>query len=297
MSKKILHGLDNYFYELIKLFDNGKLPKIIMLSGNKGQGKFTLTHHLLAYIFDVKNYNLKLKKINEENKIFNNIKENYNFNIIYFECNFNKVKIDDIRKLRENLQKSSINNLPRFIIFDDIEDLNDSCISALLKTIEEPSAINYFILINNKHQNILDTLKSRSIEFMFFLNQEKKKYIINKLVEDFDIEKKIDLNSSFLTPGNFLKFNKIILEENININDDLIINIKNLLRLNKIKKNNDYLNLAVYLIDLHYYNKSKNEPNMVHYNNKRIEIIKKINKTNRLNLNQTNLITELENYI
>ncbi len=297
MSKKILHGLDNYFYELIKLFDNGKLPKIIMLSGNKGQGKFTLTHHLLAYIFDVKNYNLKLKKINEENKVFNNIKENYNFNIIYFECNFNKVKIDDIRKLRENLQKSSINNLPRFIIFDDIEDLNDSCISALLKTIEEPSAINYFILINNKHQNILDTLKSRSIEFMFFLNQEKKKYIINKLVEDFDIEKKIDLNSSFLTPGNFLKFNKIILEENININDDLIINIKNLLRLNKIKKNYDYLNLAIYLIDLHYYNKSKNAPNMVHYNNKRIEIIKKINKTNRLNLNQTNLITELENYI
>ncbi len=297
MSQKILYGLDNYFNELIKLFDNGKMPKVIMFSGNKGQGKFTLTHHLLAYIFDVKNYNLKSKKINEENKVFNILKENYNPNIIYFECIDKKVKIDDIRELREDLQKTSINKLPRFIIFDDVENLNDSCINALLKTIEEPSVTNYFILINNKSKNILDTLKSRSIEFMFFLNQEKKNYIINKLIEDFNIEEKINLNNPGLTPGNYLKFNKIIFEEQINMDDYLISNIEKLLKLNKIKKNNDYSRLAIYLIDCHYYRKYKNEENIGHNNDKRIEIIKKLNETNKFNLNQANLITELKNYI
>ena len=44
MSRKILYGLDNYFDELTKLFNNGKFPKVIMFSGNKGQGKFTDTN-------------------------------------------------------------------------------------------------------------------------------------------------------------------------------------------------------------------------------------------------------------
>ena len=78
MSQKILYGLDTYFHDLIKMIDNGKLPKVIMFSGNKGQGKFTLTHHLLAYIFDIKNYDLKLKTISSKSKIFENLKENYN---------------------------------------------------------------------------------------------------------------------------------------------------------------------------------------------------------------------------
>ena len=297
MSQKILYGLENYFKELIKLYDNKKLPKVIMLTGSKGQGKFTLIHHLLAYIFDIKNYNLKLKKINEESKVFNVLIENYNPNIIYFECIGKKIKIDDIRELRKNLQKSSINHLPRFIIFDDVENLNDSCINALLKTIEEPSITNYFILINNKSQTILDTLKSRSIELKFFLNQEKKKLIKNKLIKNFKIEEKINLNNITLTPGNYLKFNKIIFEEQININDDLITNIEKLLKLNKIKKNNDYSSLAIYLIDCHYYKKSKNKSNIGYFNDKRIEIIKKINETNKFNLNQVNVITDLKNYI
>ena len=297
MSQKILYGLDTYFHDLIKMIDNGKLPKVIMFSGNKGQGKFTLTHHLLAYIFDIKNYDLKLKTISSKSKIFENLKENYNPNIIYFECNYNKVKIDDIRKLRENLQKSSINNLSRFVIFDDVENLNVSCINALLKTIEEPSDTNYFILINNKSQKILDTLKSRSIEFMFFLNKEKKIYITEKLVENFKIEEKINFKNTNLTPGNYLKFNKIILEEQLNLNDNLISNIEKLLKLSRAKKNNDYLSLAIHLVDYHYYKKSKNDPSVGHYNDKRIQIIKKINETNKFNLNQINLITELENYI
>ena len=44
----------------------------------------------------------------------------------------------------------------------------------LLKTIEEPTEINHFILINNQNQILLDTLKSRSIEIKVFLNNKEK---------------------------------------------------------------------------------------------------------------------------
>ena len=168
MNSKKLYGLNSYLLNLVKLFDADKLPKVLMLSGKKGQGKFTLIHHLMAYIFDKQNYDLRITTINRSNKLFNNIKENSNQNIIYFNCTDNNVKIDDIRNLRVDLQKSSIINSSRFIIFDDVEYLNENCVNALLKTIEEPTETNYFILVNNQGKIILDTLKSRSIEITFF---------------------------------------------------------------------------------------------------------------------------------
>tara|TARA_B100001057_G_scaffold254061_1_gene254324 strand:- start:4171 stop:5067 length:897 start_codon:yes stop_codon:yes gene_type:complete len=297
MIFKKLHGLKKYLFDLVKLAETNKLPKILMLSGKKGQGKFTLTNHLMCYIFDKKNYDLKNLTINENNILIKDIRENYYPNIIYYSCSDKNVKIDDIRNLRLNLQKSSINNQNRFIIFDDVEHLNDNCVNALLKTIEEPSDTNSFILINNQYKELLDTLKSRSIEIMVFLNKEEKFDIINKLISEYHIEEKIDPKTSTLTPGNYLKYNKLILEEKIDINEELIFNIDKLLRLNKLKKNIDYLNFAIYLINQYYFINFKNNANISFYNNNRINIIRKLQESNKLNLNQNNLIQEIENYI
>ena len=199
MTTKILHGLNHYFLDLVQLFESGKLPKVLMLSGKKGQGKFTLIHHLMSYIFDKKNYNLKTLSINNSNKLADDIKDNRNQNILYYSCSDKKVKVDDIRSLRIDLQKSSINKFNRFIILDDVEHLNDNCINALLKTIEEPSEINYFILVNNQSQAILDTLKSRSIEIMIFLNNQEKQKIIKKIMSNLDMQEKIELQDTTLT--------------------------------------------------------------------------------------------------
>ena len=297
MISNKLYCLNKHLVNLIDLLDKGKFPQILMLSGKKGQGKFTLIYHLMSYIFDKTNYDLKNTRVKETNILYNNIKKDFNPNIIYFNCANKIPKIDDIRNLRVDLQKSSINNINRFIIFDDVEYLNDNCINALLKTIEEPSSINYFIMINNQSQNLLDTLKSRSIELKFFLNKEEKKEIIKNLILDFKIEEKINLNNSTLTPGNYLKFNKIILDDKININDELIINIKKLLKLHKLKKNIDYQNFVIYLINQYYFDKSKNDNKFDYYNDKRINIIKKIDESYKFNLNQSNLIIEIENHI
>ena len=298
LPSKNLYGLGKYLSNFMTLIDNDKLPKVLMFSGKKGQGKFTLSYHLMSYYFDKKNYDRNSQSVKIENKIFNNIQENNNSNVFYYNCSNNKVKIDDIRKLRTDIQKSSINNMYRFIIFDDVEYLNNNCVNALLKTIEEPIEINHFVLINNQNNNILDTLKSRSIETLFFLNKLEKINIIQKLLKDFKIEEKIDLSNSSLTPGNYIKYNNIIMEDKINLNDKLIDNIKKLFRLNKLKKNIEYLNFATYLINQYYFNKAKSKISQNNvYNDKRTKIIKKIYDLNNLNLNQVNLIVELENYI
>ena len=38
MISKKLYGLKNYFQNLINLFETSKLPKVLMFSGDKGQG-------------------------------------------------------------------------------------------------------------------------------------------------------------------------------------------------------------------------------------------------------------------
>ena len=136
-----------------------------MLTGEKGSGKSTLINHFLYSIFDEENYD-KDKSILIKNSHFNSqFKNNVFSNIIYISgAVFKSIKVDDIRNLKSRILKSTISNMDRFIIFDDIELLSQNSLNALLKIIEEPAKKNYFFLINNKSKPMLETIKSRALE-------------------------------------------------------------------------------------------------------------------------------------
>ena len=140
-----LFGLSKDFKFLYLLYEKKKLPKVLLLSGNKGFGKSTLINHFLFSIFDKENYNLKENIISGQSLIYNQFKNNIFSNIIYMNgADFSSVKIDDIRNLKLKIFQSTIINKDRFIILDDIELFNNNCVNALLKIIEEPSQGNYF---------------------------------------------------------------------------------------------------------------------------------------------------------
>ena len=161
----------NFFKDLIL---KNKLPKVILLTGNKGVGKLTLVFHLMIFYFDKENYDLDNNKIIKKNNFFINLSEDLFSNIIYLNgSDFKNIKIDDIRDLRSQLLKTSINNDKRFIILDDVEMFNINSLNGLLRIIEEPNKNNYFILINNK-KTLIDTIKSRCNEFQILLNQKTK---------------------------------------------------------------------------------------------------------------------------
>ena len=52
-----LFGLKEEFNFISSLYKKKKLPKVLMLSSNKGIGKSTLAYHFLFSIFDPSNYN------------------------------------------------------------------------------------------------------------------------------------------------------------------------------------------------------------------------------------------------
>ena len=149
---KFIFGLENELKNLIKLNEISKFPKVLMLSGEKGIGKFTMVLHFLTNYFEKKKYDLNNFKIADDSIFYQHFLNEIFPNIIYVSgSNFN---IEDIRALKTRILKSSIINKERFIIFDDIELLNKNSINALLKIIEEPTIKNNFILINNKKKKL-----------------------------------------------------------------------------------------------------------------------------------------------
>lgn len=286
----------NFFKDLIL---KDMLPKVIMLSGEKGIGKATLINHIMHFYFEKKNYDENNNKILKRTH-FTELYENDLFsNIIYLKgSEFKNIKIEDIRILKSNLLKTTLNNDKRFIILDDVENFNTNSLNALLKLIEEPGANNYFILINNKTKPLLETIKSRSLEIKIILDEESRKKIISFLLKNF--EQKISLNEDLVatTPGNFLKFNYVIQTNKIKIEDNFLDNLEKLLKLYKKEKNLFFKDLILFLFDYYFQiDRSKR----IFSNDKLIEkrtlIVKNINNFFLYNLSQSALLSSIKNNI
>jgi DNA polymerase-3 subunit delta' len=175
-------------------------------------------------IFDKENYKEDNNDYNFNSIFYNQFLDNIYANIIYLSgSELKNISIDDVRNLKKKINKTTISDLSRFIILDDVELFYRNSLNALLKVIEEPSKNNYFLLINNKSKPLIETIKSRCIEIKIILNEAKRVNIIKSLINKFEINSIIDSKNSDLSPGQFLKFNYILNEsKRINIIESLI---------------------------------------------------------------------------
>ena len=137
-----LYGMDNFFNEIVKLYNEKKMPTKILLSGKKGLGKSTLAYHIINYIFSFEDefkYDSNNFIINENNRSFKLLKNNSHPNFYLIDLLNDKKNIDvgQIREMIKYTNKSSFNNMARVILIDNIENLNKNSVNALLKIIEE----------------------------------------------------------------------------------------------------------------------------------------------------------------
>ena len=245
-----LFDLKDNFEFISNLYSQQNLPKVLMFTGNKGSGKSTLINHFLYSIFDINNYDKEKLSISENSIFLKQFQSNIFSNIIYINgADYKSIKIEDIRNLKKRILQSTISKRDRFIIFDDIELFNNNSLNALLKIIEEPSKKNHFFLINNKGKPLIDTIKSRALEIKIILNEKQRLEIINKLINFYSLDLFLDPKTSYLSPGNFLKFNYICKEYNILVTNNLVENFSILLSVFKKKKDILMINLLFYLTD------------------------------------------------
>tara|TARA_B100001057_G_scaffold33697_1_gene30587 strand:+ start:4355 stop:5269 length:915 start_codon:yes stop_codon:yes gene_type:complete len=290
-----LYGHENVFQELVDLYNNNKLPSKILLSGQKGIGKCTLTYHLINCILsknEEHQYDFKNKKINEDNKSFKLIQNSSNPNLILIDVLPEKKMIDisQIRKLIENLNKSSFNSKPRFVLIDNIEFLNINSINALLKVLEEPNFNIFFFLINN-NKRIIPTLISRCLNYKLYLTHDQSIDISNKIIltNIYELINK-ELLDYYFTPGkiyNLIKFSK---ENNIELDK---LSLKDFLSLiiDKLyySKNNSMDYMIYDFIELFFRTKIslKNSELFTYF-------LRRIDNTKKFNLDRESLFIEFK---
>jgi DNA polymerase-3 subunit delta' len=297
LNSKQLIALDFHFNEMIQLFNSKKFPNVLLLNGKKGIGKFTLTVHFLNYIYtqnEENSYNLKEKKINFKSNFYKQLINQTNQDVLFITAEENKnIKIDEIRKLKSILSRSTLSKNPRFIIIDEVEFINENSVNALLKSLEEPSENNFFILINNQQSELIKTISSRCLKSNIFLNTREVNKVISHLIENYNIENLVDFSKD-LTPGLFIRFNEIFLQLDITKNDEIQAQINKLFNAYKKKKDKILINLSLFLIEKHFYELiKKNENNLDFLLGTKSSIIRIINEFIYYNLNINSVLSSI----
>ena len=293
-----LFGLKKEFDFFKSLYLKKSLPRVLMLSGHKGIGKFTLVNHLINFIFNKTNYNDKINEFDLNSNISNFISNNLFPNVILLSgINFENSKVDDIRSLKKKLFQTNISDNERFIILDDIELFNINSLNALLKLVEEPTKNNHFILINNQSKKLIDTIKSRSLEIKIVLNKDSRSKIVSSLIETYKIKLVLNLEKSALSPGNFLKFNYILDQNDISLKDDFLDNLKLLLNIYKKNKEFNYIKLILYMTDYFFEQKMKTSISINKLIDQKRFVSENINNFYLYNLNQNALLNKISDKI
>jgi DNA polymerase-3 subunit delta' len=77
------------------------------------------------------------------------------------------IKVADIKELQERMRFRPLEGARRVVIIDDAERMNLTSANSLLKTLEEPSAVNVFILVSSRPHMLPMTILSRCHRLRF----------------------------------------------------------------------------------------------------------------------------------
>ena len=299
-----IYGFKYFFNEIIELYNNGKMPNKILLSGKKGSGKSTFAYHLVNFFLskdEELKYDLIKNKINSENKSYKLLQNNSHPNFYLIDLLAEKKNIDvaQIRGMISYTNKSTFNNQDRFIVIDNVEYLNKNSINALLKIIEEPNENIYFILINNSEKNMLPTLKSRCITFKIHFSFDETINICNQILNQNILnELNHDLINYYCTPGEIIKLVQFAEEKQINLKDHDVSSIISLIIENTYYKKNIFIkNLLINFIELFLLKRYKTSNNKNFLLNFYQSFIQKINNTEKFNLDEESLFLEFKSKI
>ena len=303
----ILFGYKEYFNSFIQFINKKKIPNSILLTGSKGSGKSTFIYHIINYLLSMneKNkYSINNLSIHKDNLSFKLLNDNIhpNFYLLKNKKLEKNIKIDQVRDLLQFLNKSTYSRDLKIVMIDNAENLNLNSSNALLKSLEEPPNNTFFFVIHNNAHKVLDTIKSRCIEFKILFTENEKKYIFGNLINQYDFDLKpgeIEQNLYFDTPGNLINYLSILCNTNSqSVRKNYLTTALYFLDRFKKEKNHENLFFLSLFIEL-FYNKlvsnKNNNLSLSFYNY--TKIINQINSMKIFNLDEKNILIWIEDIL
>jgi DNA polymerase-3 subunit gamma/tau len=147
---------------LQQMVKRDKVPSAMLLTGPRGTGKTTVGRIMAAAL------NCEVASSDKPCGLCAHCKAIFAGNsmtVIEQDAASNGV-VDDIRGLKDRLLYST-DGLFYVVILDEAHSMSNSAFNALLKVLEEPPPNTVFILITTEPKHILETVRSRCMEFTF----------------------------------------------------------------------------------------------------------------------------------
>ena len=181
-------------------------------------------------------------------------------------------------------------------MIDNIELLTKNASNSLLKLLEEPPENLYFILIHDNSYRILETIKSRSINFKINFTNKSIIQITKKIIGEEDFS---TINNTYLkmynSIGDLVFLNNFAKKYEINIESYTIKELLNYIISKKLYKKDPELNIFIYklihflLFETFYLSKDNKIYDLYKY------FILKMNNTIKYNLDIESLFFEFKN--
>ena len=300
-----LYGYKDYFNSFKTLYEKRQLPNVVLLSGQKGLGKSTFAYHFINFLLSINEthkYSLENLVINSNNSSFNLIQNRTHPNFFLLDAlPGENIKMEQTKDLLKYLNKTTYAQSVKIVLIDNADLLNISSSNSLLKALEEPLGNTFFFIIYNDSSKILDTIKSRCINFKFSFSPEDKKNIFNKINENYQLSctsQDLDKFLYFDSPGNLLRYLLILKDTNLSISKDTLSCILFLMDLYKTKKDSELLNIITLFVETFYNELSLNNSNNINsYFINRNKILYLINNMNKFHLDKNNFIFTIDKII
>lgn len=141
------------------LIDHNELAHAYLLVGPSGSGKKLLAQWVALRLFCLSSVNSQPDLTCDECQ---RILSNNHPDLVVAEPDGRQIKVDQIRHLKDEFSKSSVEGRQKVFIIEDAEKMTVNAANSLLKFIEEPGTDIYIFLLTTNKNAILPTIQSRT---------------------------------------------------------------------------------------------------------------------------------------
>ncbi len=178
----VLYGHSQTLEIFDTLFLKKTVPHGILLSGKKSIGKRKLARELAKRLLSS---SISDEATRNKQAALIDMGQHPDMLLLNREEGSKQIKVEQIRSLKESLSLSPYYNTGMVAVIDDAHTMNISAANSLLKTLEEPEANKYIILISDRPHLLPDTILSRCHHFSSApLSKEDISLILKQLFND-----------------------------------------------------------------------------------------------------------------
>ncbi len=148
------------FDHLDALRRDNRVPGALLIQGGQGLGKRSLALHFAARLLCLEPIDSSPCGVCQGCHLFK-AGTHPDLKILEPEEVGKMIKVDQVRKVIQDLSLMSLYHGYRVIVIDPADQMNQNAANALLKTLEEPAPKNLIILVTHRPHRLLPTIRSR----------------------------------------------------------------------------------------------------------------------------------------